>query len=59
MGLVVALVGANLLVTLGGRLRIFGALVGREVLWWALVLVLLLYSRLIERRIVVDRLSEA
>lgn len=50
VGLLLALGGANLpLSTWGDRLRIFGPLVGKEVLWWVLVAAVLLYVMRIEQ----------
>jgi membrane protease YdiL (CAAX protease family) len=50
VGLLVSLGGANLpLGRWGERLGVFGPLLGREALWWALVVVVLLYVLLIER----------
>jgi len=50
-GLLLSLGGANLpLGAWGERLRVFGPLLGHEVLWWALVAVILLYVSLVERQ---------
>ena len=51
VGLLLSLGGANLpLGTWGARLGFFGPLLGREVLWWVLLGVLLVYVLLVERR---------
>lgn len=51
LGLLLTLGGANLpLGTWGERLTHLGPLAGREILWWVLVLVVLLYVHFVEKR---------
>jgi membrane protease YdiL (CAAX protease family) len=51
VGLLLSLGGAKLpLGAWGERLGVFGPLLGREALWWVLVVVLLLYVLLVERQ---------